>query len=89
MSENLTVLHCSGLRVRLVVNIDQFFHRNVRVDLGAREASVTEQFLNVTQVSATVQQVCRKLVAQGVGSDIVHAGADADVFLYHPANRTR
>ena len=38
----------------------------MRVDLGRRQVGVAEQFLNGTQVGATVEQVRREAVAQRV-----------------------
>ena len=43
--------------MRLVINLDQFFHRYVGVDLRRREASVAEQLLDVAKIGATVQQM--------------------------------
>jgi len=43
--------------MRLVINLDQFFQRNVGVDLGRRETSVAEQLLDVAKIGATVQQM--------------------------------
>ena len=43
-----------GLWMRLVINLDQFFHRNVGVDLRRRETSVAEQLLDVAKIGAAV-----------------------------------
>ncbi len=48
---------------------------------------MAQKLLNVAQVRATVEQMSGKGVTQGVRADIVHPGADANVFLHHPANR--
>ena len=45
----------SGLRVRLVIDLNQFLHRNVRINLCARETRVPQKFLNVAQVGAAVE----------------------------------
>ena len=57
--------------MRLVVNLDQLFHRDMRVDLRGREPRMTQQFLDVAQVRPAVQQVCRERMAQGVRTDVV------------------
>ncbi len=75
--------------MRLIVNLDKFFHRHVSVDLRRGKASVAEQFLDVTQVGAAVEQMRRKGMSQSVRADVVHARTDGNVFLNHPANRTR
>ena len=57
-----TYLHANGLgfRVRLIVDLDQFFHRDVRIDLRGRETRVPQQFLDVAQVGAAIEQMRRE-----------------------------
>ena len=40
-----------------VVNFDQFFHRNLRVNLRRRKPCVSEKFLYVAQVRAGIEQM--------------------------------
>lgn len=81
------ILGCSlRFRMRLVVHLDQFFHRNVCVDLGSRKARVAEQFLDVAQVGAAVEQVRSKRMAERMWTDVVNAGAEANVFFDHTAD---
>src|SRR5215213_4593825 len=77
----------SRLRMRLVVDLDQLLHRNMCIDLRGGEPRMTQQFLDVAQVCAAVEQVRGKGMTQRVGTDVVHAGADANVFLNHAAHR--
>jgi len=46
---------CSGLRVSLIIDLDQFLHRNMCVDLRRRKTGMTEKLLNVPQVCAAIQ----------------------------------
>lgn len=46
--------------MRTIVNFDEFFHRNLRVDLGRRKPRVSEKFLNVAQIRAGIQEVRRE-----------------------------
>ena len=69
--------------MRLVVNLDQLFHRNVSIDLRGGEPGVTKKFLDVAQVGPAVQQVSSKRMTQRMGTDVVHARANANVFFYH------
>src|SRR2546425_8859157 len=75
-----------GLRMGLVINLDQLFHRDVGVDLRRREASVAEQFLNITKIGAAVQQMRGKRMTQGVRADVVNAGAETNIFFHQPAD---
>ena len=43
-----------------VVNLNQLLHRNVRVDLRRRQSRVPQQFLDVAQVGAAIEQVRRE-----------------------------
>ena len=43
--------------MRFVVNLDQFFHRHVSVDLRRGKPGVPEERLNIAQVRAAVQQM--------------------------------
>ena len=48
----------------LVVDLDHFFHRDLRVDLRRCEARVAEELLDVAQVGTGVEQMRCKCVAQ-------------------------
>ena len=72
--------------MRLVVDLDQLLHRNVCINLRRRQARVAQQFLYVTQVCATVEQVRRERMSQRVRTDVVHPRADPNVLLNHPAD---
>ncbi len=72
--------------MRLVVHLDQLFHRNVGVDLGSGETRVAEQFLNVPQVRAAVEQVRGKRMAQCVRADVMYTCAEANVFFHQTAH---
>lgn len=43
--------------MRLVVDLDQLLHRNMRVDLRGRKPRMAQEFLNVAEVCAAVEQV--------------------------------
>src|SRR5919107_180118 len=79
----------SGFGVRLVVDLDEFLHRDVRVNLRGGEARVAEEFLDVAEVGAAVEEVRGEGVAQGVRADVVDARADFDVLVHHAADRAR
>ena len=71
----------------LVIHFDQFFHRDLCVDLSSREAGVAEKFLNIAEVSAGIEKMRGKGMTQTVrGNMAVYLGADSDVFIHHPAN---
>ena len=72
--------------MRAVVDLDHFFHRDLGVDLGGREAGVAEEFLDVAEVGALIEQVRGECVAQAVRRDVVDVGALLDVFVDHPAD---
>src|SRR5215207_7311704 len=77
-------------RVRPVVDLYQFFHRDVCVDLRGGEARVAEQLLYVAQVCAAVEEVRGEGVAQGVRAYVVvYARADFDVLVHHAPDRAR
>ena len=67
--------------MRLVVHLDQLFHRNVGVDLGSGKSRVAQQFLNVAQVGAAVQQMRGERMAQRVWTDVMYARAEANVLF--------
>src|SRR5437899_6557522 len=56
----------SRFRMGFVVNLDQFFHRDMRVDLRCRQARMPEQRLNVAKIGAAFEQVRGKRMAQPV-----------------------
>ena len=76
-------------RVRLVVNLNQFLHRDVCINLRGREARVAEEFLYVAQVGAAVQEVRGERVAQGVRADVVYPGSLLYVLVNHAPDRAR
>src|SRR5258708_39847745 len=57
--------------MRLIVNLQYMFHRQLGIPLRSRETFVAEQLLNGTQVGALLQHVRAKGVAQRVR---VHVG---------------
>ena len=79
----------SRLRMCLVVNLNQFLHGNMSVNLRGRKTCVPQQFLNVAQICAAVEQVRRERMPQRVGADVVNARAQPDIFFYQASDRTR
>ena len=75
--------------MRLVVHLDQLFHRNVGVDLGSGESRVAQQFLDVSQVCAAVEQVRGERMAQCVWTDVMYARAEANVLFHQTSDRAR
>src|SRR5271170_3945844 len=57
-------------RVGVVVHLLQSRLRDVGVDLGRRQALVTEQLLDDTKVGATLEEMRGVRVAKGVGMDV-------------------
>ena len=55
------------------------------VDLGGREVSVPEQFLNDAQVGAVIEQVGGEGVAEGVGGDLMRGGDGRAVLVEEAA----
>ena len=53
-SENVT---SSGLGVRLLVDVQEFLRREVRVFLSRRKALMAEKLLNGTEIRAPFEQV--------------------------------
>src|SRR5688572_16532937 len=47
---------------------------------------MSQQLLDVAQVGAAVEQVCRERMAQRVRADVVHPRTDANVLINHPAH---
>ncbi|HEY3026681.1 MAG TPA: hypothetical protein VGJ55_11070 [Pyrinomonadaceae bacterium] len=45
----------SRFRVRLIVNLNQLFHGNVRVNLRRRQTRVARKFSKITQVSVAIE----------------------------------
>ena len=78
--------HHSRLRMCPIVDLDKFFHRDLRIDLRGRKSCVAEEFLDVTEVSTAIQKMCRERVPQAVRRDIVDIGTLNDVFIDHPAD---
>ncbi len=67
----------SGPRVCLMINIQQSLLRDVGVDLGGRQISMAEQFLDAAEIGAAIQQVGGEAVSQACegwrSSPILHA----------------
>lgn len=57
-------------RMRLIVNLENVFHRKLRVALRRSQALVTEKFLDRAQVSTFLEHVRAKCVAKRVGMNI-------------------
>jgi len=70
----------------LVVYRDQLFHGNVGVDLSSRKPRVTEQLLNVAEVSAAVQQMGGEGMSKRVRADVMNAGAKPNIFFHQTAH---
>ena|SRR5437016_6635264 len=75
-----------SLRMSSVVNLDQFFHRDVSVNLRGRESRMAQQLLNIAQVSAAVEQMRRKRMAERVWTYVVDADAESNVLFNQPAD---
>ena len=69
-----------------VVNLNQFFHRYMSVDLGSGQTGMAQEFLNVTKIRPTVEQMRSERVPQRVGADVVNAGAQFDVLFDQTAD---
>ncbi len=54
-----------------IVDLDQLFHRDVCVDLRRRKTCMAQQFLDVAQVGAAVEQVRGKAVPQAMRRNVV------------------
>lgn len=72
--------------MRPIVDLDQFFHRDLGVDLGGGEAGVAEEFLDVAEVGTASQQVRSERMSKRVRRDVVNVGASSNVFVDHAAN---
>src|SRR5262245_25615420 len=64
----------SSSRVRLSVNIQYVLGVDVGVALGGGEAGVPQQLLDGPEVGATLEQVGRERMAQGVGAHLLVQG---------------
>ena len=71
----------SGPRVCLMINIQQSLLRDVGVNLGCRQISVTEQFLDAAEVGSAVEQVGGEAVPQRVRAGRVHQAGTQQVCL--------
>src|SRR5436309_2887424 len=60
----------SGARVRALVTAPQPLDRDVRVDLGRRQAGVAQHLLDAAQVGTALEQVRRRAVPQAVRPDV-------------------
>ena len=67
----------SRARVRAIVDLDQALGGDGRVLLGRRQARVAEQLLDLAQVGAHVEQVCRIAVTQPMRMHVARDAAAA------------
>jgi hypothetical protein len=65
--------------MRLPIHIEQLRRVDVRVALRGRQLHMAEQFLDRAQISAALEQVRRKRMAQGVRADSETRAARGDV----------
>ena len=72
-----------------VVNLDQLFHRDLSINLCGRQSSVTQKLLYITEICSAIEQVRGERMPQAVRRNVVDVGTLSDVFVDHPANRTR
>ena len=73
-------------RVRLVIDVEQVFHRELRVTLRGRQSLVTKQFLNRAQIGAFFEHVGAKSMAQGVRMNVGRESFGDGDFLDDPAD---
>src|SRR5438270_441818 len=52
------------LRMSLIIHLDHLFHRDLRIDLRGRQASMSEQLLDVAKVRSRVEQMRCECVPQ-------------------------
>ena len=71
--------------MRLGVDRTEPLDRHVRVDLGRREASVAQQFLDGAEVRAALQDVRRRRVPQAVRPDVGRPGSCRDRRVHRAA----
>ena len=64
-----------------LINIQHAGSRNVGVDLRSRKMRMPEQFLNIAQVCAVIQQVRGKAVSQRMRSNFAVDGGLLDVLI--------
>ena len=70
----------------LMIYIEQPLPRDVGVDLGRGQISVSEQFLDAAEVGTAVQQVGREAVPEGMrAGGIVESGRD-QMILEQPSD---
>lgn len=73
--------------MRLPIDGSQPLRRHLRIDLGARKAGVSEYFLNDPKVGATVEQVCRGGVPEGVRTARPGSGHTFEHVSCNPVDR--
>src|SRR6516164_4451420 len=76
-----------GLRMRLVIDVDQLLDGDLGVLLRGGEAGVAEHLLDSSQVSAFGQQVRGKSMPQGMGAYVNFGSEGTYVTLYQPIHR--
>ena len=57
----------SGARVGSLVSLAQSSSANVRIDLSGDKALVSQQFLDASNVGATIEEVCRETMSKCMG----------------------
>ncbi len=70
--------------MRPVIDFNQSFHRNVRVNLRRGKPRVSEKFLDVAQIRAGIEQMCGEGMTQTMRRNIaVDFRAEFNVFINH------
>ena len=72
--------------MRLIINLDHLLHRHLSINLRRREPGVAEEFLDVAEVGALVEEMRCKRMPQRMWRDVVDVGALFDVFVDHAAD---
>jgi len=75
--------------VRLPIGIEQLRSVHVGVTLRGAQASMTQQFLNHTQICASFEQVRRERVSKRVRADSEPCAARSDIFSDEPIDTAR
>ena len=75
-----------GSRMRLVVHRQHVLHGELRITLRGRETLVTKHFLDRTQISAFLQHVRAKSVAQRMRMNIGRQSLDYRDLFHNAAN---
>lgn len=69
-----------------VIDLDEFSHGDLGVDLGGGKAGVAEELLDIAEVGSAREQVCSEGMAKRVGRNIMDIGTLGDVFIDHAAD---